>query len=87
MSDELYINIEDTKQGLVVRLEHEGFPSTPADYIRIDIDNSTYALTIYRDGDDVYLRLDDAVSPEPLFEGGWSNDWEGMLEGEDADED
>lgn len=81
------ISIEDTRKGLVLRFlsgELMGYPSAPLDCVTIDIDNGTYTLTVALLGDDeVGITLRDAVSEDPLFEDGWSNDWDAM---EDEDE-
>lgn len=83
------ISVEDTKYGLLLRFltgPLMGHPSQPMDCVTIDIDNGTYTLVVERLGDDeVGITLRDAVSADPLFEGGWSNDWEGMLEGEEEE--
>lgn len=81
------IAIEDTRKGLVLRFlsgELMGYPSDPLESVTIDIDNGSYTLTVWRMSDnEVGIELRDAVSEDPLYERGWSNDWDEM---EDEDE-
>lgn len=82
------IAVEDTPKGLVLRFltgPLMSYPSGPLDCVTIDIDNGIYTLTVECLGDnEVGITLRDAVSEDPLFEGGWSNDWDSMLEEEEG---